>query len=162
MSSILDRFRRWYDYERDCNAKILTMLESVPAERQNSPEFEKAVGKTAHLIAARRRWLHRLGGWPDLPPIFPTGLTLAELTKQFAETEAVWVQFLAQLQEADLARNIEWTGPDGRKFRWDIEGILTQMLIHAPYHRGQVAQLVAQAGGKAVDTDFLFWCNPAV
>jgi uncharacterized damage-inducible protein DinB len=162
MTTLLDRFRRWYDYERDCNAKILGMLESVPVERRAASEFEKAIGKTGHLIAARRRWLHRLGHWPELPPVFPTGLTLADLTQQFAETEQVWVTYLSSLREDDLARVIEWTGPTGQNFRWDIEGILTQMLIHAPYHRGQVAQLVAQLGGKAVDTDFLFWCNPAV
>ncbi len=162
MTALLDRFRRWYDYERDCNAKILGMLESVPTERRATPEFEKAIGRTAHLIAARRRWLHRLGQWPDLPAIFPTGLTIADLTQQFAETEAAWVAYFSSLSEADLARVIEWTGPTGQKFRWDIEGILTQMLIHAPYHRGQVAQLVAMLGGKAVDTDYLFWCNPAV
>ena len=162
MTALLDRFRRWYDYERDCNAKLLGMLESVPAEQHGTPEFEKAVVKTGHLIAARRRWLHRLGQWPDLPPIFPTGLTIADLTQQFAETETAWVAYFNSLSEADLARVIEWTGPTGQQFRWDIEGILTQMLIHAPYHRGQVAQLVAHLGGKAVDTDYLFWCNPAV
>jgi hypothetical protein len=34
MTSLADRFRRWYEYERDCNAKSLTMLASVPVERQ--------------------------------------------------------------------------------------------------------------------------------
>jgi uncharacterized damage-inducible protein DinB len=162
MNSLLERYRRWYDYERDCNAKILAMLESIPADRRGTPEFEKALGRAGHLIAARRRWLHRLGKWPELPPIFPTELTIAELTRQFAETEAAWVAYLNSLGEDDLARVIEWTAPNGQKFRWDIEGILTQMLIHAPYHRGQLAQLVALLGGKAVDTDYLFWCNPAV
>lgn len=162
MTTVLDRFRRWYDYERDCNAKTLAMLESVPAEQRRTPEFEKAIGRTAHLIAARRRWLHRLGQWPDLPPIFPTGLTTTELQQQLAETEAAWVAYLKGLSEADLARVIEWTAPTGQQYRWDIEGILTQMLIHAPYHRGQIAQIVALLGGRAVDTDYLYWCNPAV
>lgn len=162
MTMLIDRFRRWYDYERDCNAKTLAMLESVPADRRGTPEFEKATGRLAHLVAARKRWLHRLGAWPDLPPIFPAGLTLADLGKQVEEVESVWVGYLASLNDADLARVIEWTAPTGQHFRWDVEGILTQMLIHAPYHRGQIAQLVALLGGRAVDTDYLYWCNPAV
>ncbi|MFT3881265.1 MAG: hypothetical protein QM703_16570 [Gemmatales bacterium] len=34
MKTLADRFRRWYDHERDSNAKCIAMLESVPAERR--------------------------------------------------------------------------------------------------------------------------------
>jgi uncharacterized damage-inducible protein DinB len=37
--------------------------------------------------------------------------------------------------------------------------VLTQLFGHAWYHRGQIAQLVAELGGKAVDTDYIFWCK---
>ena len=43
MKSLADRFRTWYEYERDCNAKSLEMLASVPEERRAAPEFQKAV-----------------------------------------------------------------------------------------------------------------------
>jgi hypothetical protein len=36
MKSLADRFRRWYEYERDCNAKSLGMLASVPVERRGA------------------------------------------------------------------------------------------------------------------------------
>jgi uncharacterized damage-inducible protein DinB len=39
--------------------------------------------------------------------------------------------------------------------------MLTQVFGHAWYHRGQIASLVAELGGKAVDTDFIFWCKLA-
>ena len=45
MKTLADRFRRWYDHERDSNAKCLEMLNSVPAEKQNTAEFQKAVDK---------------------------------------------------------------------------------------------------------------------
>lgn len=159
MKSLADRFRRWYDYERDCNAKSLAMLESVPAERRGAAEFQKAVDRMAHLVAARRRWLQRLGGWPETPPLFPQGNALADLPRLVADTEAAWVAYLGRLDDAELARVLEWQGPDGRRYRWDVEGILTQTFGHAWYHRGQIAQLVAALGGKAVDTDYIFWCK---
>jgi uncharacterized damage-inducible protein DinB len=159
MKSLADRFRKWYEYERDCNAKSLTMLVSVPVERRTASEFQKAVDRMAHLVAARRRWLHRLGHWPDAPPVFPQGTALADLTGLVADTETAWVAYLSRLDEAELARIFEWQMPDGRRFRWDVEGVLTQVFGHAWYHRGQIAQLVAGLGGKAVDTDYIFWCN---
>ena len=159
MNSLTDRFRRWYEYERDCNAKSLAMLSSVPIDRQDTPEFQKAVGRMAHLVAARRRWLGRLGHWQDPPTTpFPQA-SLADLSTMVADTEAAWVAYLARLDDADLEREVEWQALDGRRYRWNIEGILTQTFGHAWYHRGQIAQLVTGLDGKAVDTDYIFWCQ---
>lgn len=159
MKSLADRFRRWYEYERDCNAKSLAMLASVPVERRDTAEFQKAVGRMAHLVAARQRWLQRLGHWPEAPSLFPEVTALMDLSALVADTEAAWVAYLSRLDEAELAREFEWEVADGRRYRWDVEGVLTQMFGHAWYHRGQIAQLVAGLGGKAVDTDYIFWCK---
>ena len=160
MKTFADRFRRWYDYERACNAKSLEMLASVPPDRRDSPEFQKAVGRMAHLIAARRRWLYRLGHWPEAPALFPQSTTLDELHTLLAPTETAWVSYLSKLDDTDLAREFEYRTDDGRTFRWNVEGVLTQVFGHAWYHRGQIAQLVALLGGKAVDTDYIFWSKP--
>ena len=61
------------------------------------------------------------------------------------------------LDDDELNRVFEWEATDGRRYRWDVEGVLTQVFGHAWYHRGQIAQLVAALGGKAVDTDYIFW-----
>jgi uncharacterized damage-inducible protein DinB len=92
--------------------------------------------------------------------LFPTETTLDDLPEMVAGTEAGWTQYLDGLADADLAREIEWQLADGRRFRWNVEGILTQTFGHAWYHRGQVAQLVAGLGGRAVDTDYILWCKP--
>ncbi len=159
MKTLADRFRRWYEYERDCNAKSLEMLASVPAERRAAPEFQKAVDRMAHLVAARRRWLQRLGHLPEAPRLFPQGTKLDDLPALSADTEAAWVAYLSRLDDAELARTLEWEAPDKRRYRWEVEGVLTQVFGHAWYHRGQIAQLVALLGGKAVDTDYVFWCK---
>jgi uncharacterized damage-inducible protein DinB len=158
MNSLADRFRRWYEHERDSNAKTLAMLESVPADRRADPLFEKAVGKMAHLVAARRRWLARLGLSTELPEPFPK-TPLAELPALVAAVEAKWTAYLATLDDAALAKVIEWEF-NGAKLRLNLEGILTQTNGHAWYHRGQVALLVTMLGGKMVDTDYLYFAKP--
>src|SRR5262245_9818681 len=104
MITLSDRFRRWYEHERACNAKSLEMLASVPAERRDTPEFQKAVDRMAHLVAARRRRLHRLGNWPEAPQLFPVGTALADLPALVADTEAAWVDYLRRLDDEELAR----------------------------------------------------------
>lgn len=152
-----DRIRRWYDYERDCNGRTMEMLSSVPAERRSEAAFHKAVDRLAHMVAARRRWLHRLGLLAEAPPVFPKGAALSDLPPQIADTEAKWQAYLAKLDEAELSRVVTWEGPDGSRYQWDVGEILTQLFGHAWYHRGQIAQLVAGLGGAAVDTDYIFW-----
>jgi uncharacterized damage-inducible protein DinB len=136
------------------------MLASVPAERRSTPEFQKAVDRLAHLVAARRRWLYRLGHLPEAPATtFPQGTHLADLPALVADTETAWVAYLSRLDDRELSRTLEWQAPDGRRYRWDVEGVLTQVFGHAWYHRGQIAQLVAGLGGKAIDTDYILWCK---
>ena len=136
MNSMADRFRAWYEYERDCNVKSLAMLDSVPVENRDSAAYRKAVDRMAHLVAARRRWLHRLGHWPDAPGLFPEGTALPDLSPLVADTEAAWVAYLSRLDDSELARELEWETNDGHRYRWDVEGILTQVFGHAWYHRG--------------------------
>jgi uncharacterized damage-inducible protein DinB len=161
VKTLADRFRRWYEYERECNAKTLAMLESVPAERRNTPEFQKAVDRMAHLVSARQRWLSRLGHWEKPLDLFPQGTNLSDLPAQVAATEEAWVQYLRGLDDSDLSREFEYQATDAKRYRWNVEGVLTQTFGHAWYHRGQIAQLVALLGGKAVDTDYVFFSKPA-
>jgi uncharacterized damage-inducible protein DinB len=160
MNTFADRFRRWYEYERDCNAKTLAMLASVPEERRAAPEFQKAVDRMAHLVAARQWWLHHLANGPEAPELFPQGTRLDDLPGLVTAAETAWGQYLAPLDDAGLAREIEWQMANGRRYRWTVEGVLTQLFGHAWYHRGQIAQLVAGLGGKAVDSDYIFWSRP--
>ena len=62
------RFQRWFEHERDAHDKVVRSLESVPADRRSSPEFEKAVSILAHVAAARGIWLVRLGLIPGQQP----------------------------------------------------------------------------------------------
>ena len=78
-----------------------------------------------------------------------------------AATETAWTQYLQRLDEAELAREFDWQIANGDRYRWNVEGVLTQVFGHAWYHRGQIAQLVAALGGKAVETDYIFWSKPA-
>lgn len=160
MKTMIERFRHWYDHERDSNAKCLGMLESVPEDKRSDPAFQKAVDKMAHLVAARQRWLYRLGKFPELPNIFPQGSKLSDLPALVAKTEAAWVDYLATLDDTQLAGPIEYSAADNKRYRWNLEGLLTQVNGHAWYHRGQIALLVTQCGGKMVDTDYIFFDKP--
>ena len=157
-----ERFRNWYEYERDCNSKSLKMLQSVPPEARASSQFTRAVDKMAHLVAARHMWLFRLGVVADRPDSwFPT-IPVEQLPGALESIEQRWTAYLTRLTDDDLGADFDWTGGDGRRYRWRLLDLLTQVFGHAWYHRGQIALLVKDLGGEAIDTDYGFWDRPQV
>lgn len=160
---LVDRYRRWFEYERDAHAKVIRSLVAVPASGQATPEFKRAVAILGHLVAARRMWLGRLGIAPLFKgEFFPQGVPLAEVARDLQEAEQLWSSYLARVTDEDLLQNFEYQSLDGGRFRNRIEEILTQLFGHSWYHRGQIAMLVRQAGGEPAITDWIYWCREKI
>jgi uncharacterized damage-inducible protein DinB len=161
--TLADRFRRWFEYEKDSHAKVLASLQSVPVEQHGSPAFRKALTLMGHIVAARRIWLFRLGvSGESAEAFFREDVTLAELAPSVASMQTAWSAYLDRLQDADLARVFEYQSWEGDWYRNSVEEILTQLFGHSWYHRGQIASLVRSAGGEPAATDFVFWTRKPI
>jgi uncharacterized damage-inducible protein DinB len=161
--TMIDRYRRWFEYEREAHRKTLASLGAVALDQRTTPWFQKAVDLFAHLMAARRMWLVRLGVVNETPPnLFPRGTTFESLEALAAGIEPAWVAYLAGLDDTELVRVVEYRSWEGPRFRNTVEDILTQLFGHSSYHRGQIAQLVRAGGGTPAVTDFIFWSREAI
>ena len=157
------RYRRWFEYEVDSHQKVLASLATVPAEQHDSAAYRKAVELLAHIVAGRQIWLHRLDATTDAPSaLFPQGGSLDQVKADLSAIELRWIDYLARLTDAELARVFEYRSYDGGRFRNRVEDVLTQMFGHSLYHRGQIAMLVRSAGGEPAKTDFVFWAREAL
>ena len=158
---MITRYCELYDYERDANDKMLTMLESVPDAARTDPRFQRALGIAGHLAACRENWLTWMAG-EDRPieQWFETDTTLESLRPRFTALEERWVAYLAPLTAEDLDATFSFTEADGNTYRVVRGGQLTQLEGHACYHRGQVVLLVDMLGGTTVDTDYIDWVCP--
>lgn len=161
--SQIERYRRWFEYERDAHGKVFASLNTVPAEQRSCPEYAKAVSWMAHLAAARALWLGRLGQGPTFKgEFFPEHPDLEQVKADWHAVASRWQAYLAQADDAEVDRFFEYSALDGGRFRNRVEDILTQMFGHSLYHRGQIAQLVKAAGGTPAVTDFVFWTREEV
>jgi uncharacterized damage-inducible protein DinB len=156
-NTLIERYRRWFDYEKDSHAKTLASINALPDESRQTQEFQKAVDLLGHIMAARRMWLFRLGVISDNTELFPRAFDFSSLPEQLAAVESNWANYLEQLDDEDLLRSFEYRSYEGPMFRNTIEDILTQLFGHSWYHRGQIAQLVRALGGEPAVTDFVFW-----
>ena len=160
--SMIERYRRWFEYEKDSHAKTLDSLNAVPEELRASEQFRKAVYLLSHIIAARRMWLFRFGVVKENADLFPKEISLDDLPDQLSEMETLWSGHLSQLDDTQLARVFEYRSYEGPRFRNTVEEILTQLFGHSWYHRGQIAMLLRSIGAEPAVTDFVFWAREPV
>jgi uncharacterized damage-inducible protein DinB len=159
----IDRYRRWFEYETDAHAKVLSSFDSVPPERRGAAEFRRAVALLAHVVAARRMWLGRLGviSYPS-GSLFPDEPEGERVAAEWREVQGLWSDYLSGLDDAALNREFEYQSLDSGRFRNRVEDILAQLFGHSSYHRGQIAMLIRAAGGVPAVTDLIYWCREAV
>jgi uncharacterized damage-inducible protein DinB len=157
--SLLEHYRVLYEYEKDCNDKMLAMLESVPEANRSDTRFQRAVTLADHLAAGREKWLDYMDGeGKNQIPWWDERCDLATLRPRFIALEGQWTDYLARLEADQLVQNFEFVESDGERYRLPIEVQIVQLIGHASYHRGQVALLVDQLGGETVDTDYAdYW-----
>jgi uncharacterized damage-inducible protein DinB len=162
-SDLIERFRRWFDYEQDAHAKVLASLDTIPPDRRDCAEYRKAVSLLGHIVAARRIWLERMCVIPAASPsLCPEDADVKQVAEEWRVVRELWSRHLASVGEDELARVFEYQSYDAGRFRNRVEEIFTQLFGHSWYHRGQIAMLVRASGGQPAATDFVYWCRQPV
>ena len=175
----LERLRDFYEYEKDCNQKVLQMFNSVPVQNRMAADstieatnpsdphseqycanFQKAIDKFTHAVTCRKLWSYRLQ-YIELPPasIFPNGMALDQIEDLLKSVYGKWDQLMSDLTDQKIDQQITYTSTDGPQHSDRLADILFHLHGHMMYHRGQVATLVHMCGGQAVDTDYFFWIH---
>jgi uncharacterized damage-inducible protein DinB len=108
----------------------------------------------AHLLAAEHIWLARLEGRQARHPPWRK-LTLTECEARANDNGAGYAAFAAGLGETELGRAVRYRNTKGEEFATPVIDILTHVVIHGGYHRGQIAKALGRAGVQAVNTDYI-------
>ena len=155
---MIERYRIWFEHERVSNARMLGMIASVPESARDSAKYRRALTLAAHLCACRENWLESIvDGTHGSSEWWEETVDAAALAQRFLAMEAKWTDYLANLDDATLNGDFDFDVPGYGRCRLPIEGQIAQLVGHAHYHRGQIALLVDELGGEAVDTDFVYW-----
>lgn len=154
--TLLEHFRRLLAYEAWANELAVASIESVPAARRTGAAWDRLTRLMPHVILARQVWLWRLQKTPYQNPIdwFPP-METGEVRRRLAELDASWGAYVATLREADLAGECLYASSEGKRYTSTVAEILTHVLNHSTYHRGQVARLVTECGGTRSSTDYI-------
>jgi uncharacterized damage-inducible protein DinB len=114
----------------------------------------RAVSLLAHLVGTEHLWYARIRGqkspmavWPELP--------LAGFSVEIARLAEIWRDCLGGPEAAPLDQPVDYVNSKGESYTSSVEDILTHVVFHGAYHRGQIAAKLREAGFEPAYTDYI-------
>ena len=142
-------FKKMFTYNAAVNVQMVSWLRQAPELDDKTRQI------FAHLLAAEKVWLLRLHGedssaqaiWPDVSLEACAGL--------LEENRAGYARYLEDVSEIVLDETIQYQNSKGKTFETAAEDILSHVLVHSGYHRGQVTRALREAGAEPLNTDYI-------
>jgi uncharacterized damage-inducible protein DinB len=128
-------------------AQCLPHWASAPAQPRGHCNFWR-------IFSLPRLWLERIREQPQSLPVWPD-FAFEQCEAQIAELARLWQEFLGQLSAAGLSERVTYKNSKGEAWSNTVEDILTHVLLHSAYHRGQIASQVRASGETPAYTDFI-------
>jgi len=145
--NLADYLRRQFDYDEWANREVLAAMRATGADG-------RSLQLMAHILSAERLWLERLKHQPQTSPVWPKG-DLAECEAQAIELARLWREFLDLITAGDVAQSVSYKNSKGEAWTSTIVDILTHVVVHSAYHRGQIASHMRELGHTPAYTDFI-------
>jgi len=130
--------------------------ESAKSLKGFEKKDEKLVELLSHIVSAQKVWLNRTlkrdvyaNPWQKHNMEECISISTAQTSE--------WINLLESMGDIDLDKRIEYTNTKGEKFVNAIKDIVSHLINHATYHRGQIAQKVRALGGKPAATDYIVY-----
>ena len=142
-------FLRMFDYDSWANRECLA---GMRAANSVSPD---TVGRIAHILSVQKLWLERILSHPQSLPVWPSS-TIEECTTMAEEISLAWRNYLKQFSELPIDGAVNYRNSKGEQWSSRVEDILTHVLFHSAYHRGQIAMQMRASGLTPAYTDFIY------
>jgi uncharacterized damage-inducible protein DinB len=154
-----DDLERLYDYGYWATRRLFAALAPLTDEQftQIVPGTQKSIRNTlVHVLSAEWGWLDRCGGHKRGPRLVAEHFATAEvLIAGWRQFERHMRDFLAELMDEDLGRQVHFTLGDGPERSLPLGDLLEHAAIHGAHHRGQVALLLGMIGHPPGNFDVL-------
>jgi uncharacterized damage-inducible protein DinB len=145
-------FLRMFAYDDWANRECLAAMraaESVPVD---------TIRRMAHILSAQKLWLDRILKQTQSMPVWPSS-TIGDCMALADEMSSAWQLYLRRLGNqfapGSLDDKIVYRNSKGEPWSSRVEDILTHVLFHSAYHRGQIALQMRAAGIEPAYTDFI-------
>lgn len=146
--NLADYIRREFSYNFWANQEVINAIASAGGKDQRSLQL------MSHIFAGERLWLERLKQRPQSTPVWPE-FDLKRCQQQLDELSRLWNEHLELITAGDVAQTVSYTNSKGESWISSIVDVLTHVVMHSAYHRGQIASHMRESGQTPANTDFI-------
>ena len=152
-----DYFKKMFAYDVAVNAQMLTWLREAPDVDSDTDDdtYNRVRVIFAHLLAAEKVWLLRLCGKDAASQAIWPELSLEACGALLEENRKGYTRYLEDISETDLGGTVQYQNSQGKPFETSVEDILSHVLVHSGYHRGQVTRMLRDVGAEPLNTDYI-------
>ncbi|AZN39034.1 DinB family protein [Paenibacillus albus] len=130
----------------------------LAALRANGGKPADAVKLMRHLATAEQVWVTRLNGESSAHlQLWSDEADLNALEELLASNEASYRAYMDSLTEEKLDEMIAYANQSGTPFSTSVRDILSQVVLHGQYHRGQINRALKEAGGTPQALDYILY-----
>ena len=147
---------RYSAHANDEMGKIFKTL--IPEEwtRDMGGYFPTIQSLTAHINGADQAWLARIRGFRSFKALqnslldsspaqnASTVLTVQEYLTQRIALDQIFLDFTAELTDADVSADFTYTDRSGKQQKKNLGGLILHVFNHGTHHRGMIALYLDQ------------------
>ena len=157
-----EHLRLMATYNSVMNAKLIALvrpLSDAELLESRGAFFGSILGTLNHLIVADLMWLNRFRPQPYGEVLMPLDAlpkpavladllypALADLIPVREQLDALYIRFIDQLSDDDIAAPLVYRNARGEPFTKTAGLLLSHVFNHQTHHRGQITTLLSQMG----------------
>ena len=126
--------------------------EVLKAIRAGGDADKRSLQLMAHILGAERVWLERLNQAAQSVSVWPES-DLGQCEAEAAQLERQWLEYLKRV--ADFSQTMSYKNTKGELWTSTVGDVLTHVVMHSAYHRGQIASHMREQGHTPAYTDFI-------
>jgi uncharacterized damage-inducible protein DinB len=156
-----ERLKELYRYNSWANERTFEATAGLTNEQYKQDmhsSFPSVRNTFVHLISVEWLYLQRVKG------ISPKALWSASAYPTVASLKDRWIElnqeqsaFIDALTEDLCNSHITYTNIAGKSYTYPLRHILSHIVNHSTYHRGQITTMIRQLGSKPEATDLLLF-----
>ncbi len=142
-------FKSQIAYNNWANERV---LESLEDQQVTEPKILEIYG---HMVSSQIIWLLRIKGLPTSPFPLWENYNKVELRSMTEESSRNWINYLEEHKFDTFEEMISYVNSKEITYESTIREIVSHMLLHSAYHRGQIAVLLRERGLVPPVTDHI-------
>lgn len=151
MNPLSAHFSKLLKYNHWANLQVAIAMSEVEDPKEYGSRL------LSHIMHAERMWLFRVTGkdtsdinlWEIVPVIFDLAGS-GSITGE-------WLQVMAESTIEDFAKEIPYYTTEKEFKKAQLEDIITHLLNHSSYHRGQLMSYIRRQGGQVPRVDYIYY-----